>query len=114
MHELQLQALKGTGFGHIISLTGWAKTNCICYRSQKAILQDLQKDIPKSFDFIISENNFEVISGKQEGVYAWIAANYALQKFGHGDEDKCKYKAQFGGSLQPLTPPIWYGSAIYC
>ena len=32
-----------------------------------------------------------MISGKQEGVYAWIAANYALQKFGHGDEDRCTF-----------------------
>jgi len=56
-------------------------------QSQKAILQDLQRDIPKHFDFVISENNFEVISGKQEGVYAWIAANYVLQKFGHGEDD---------------------------
>ncbi|XP_060581905.1 ectonucleoside triphosphate diphosphohydrolase 7-like isoform X2 [Ruditapes philippinarum] len=55
--------------------------------SQKAILQDLQKDIPKQFDFIVAENNFEVITGKQEGVYAWIAANYVLQKFSHGDDD---------------------------
>ncbi|WAR21171.1 ENTP7-like protein [Mya arenaria] len=47
--------------------------------SQNAILQDLQRDIPKKYDFVVSENNFEVISGKQEGVYAWIAANYALQ-----------------------------------
>ncbi|XP_052773371.1 ectonucleoside triphosphate diphosphohydrolase 7-like [Mya arenaria] len=56
--------------------------------SQNAILQDLQRDIPKKYDFVVSENNFEVISGKQEGVYAWIAANYALQKFKHGDEDR--------------------------
>ncbi|KAH3707971.1 hypothetical protein DPMN_067409, partial [Dreissena polymorpha] len=56
--------------------------------SQQAILQDLQRDIPKKFDFVIAENNFEVISGKLEGVYAWIAANYALQKFNHGDADK--------------------------
>ncbi|XP_045189718.2 ectonucleoside triphosphate diphosphohydrolase 7-like [Mercenaria mercenaria] len=56
-------------------------------QSQKAILQDLHRDIPKQFDFIVAENNFEVISGKQEGVYAWIAANYALQKFSHGDDD---------------------------
>lgn len=66
-------------------------TNKLCYfRAQQRILQDLQRDIPKSFDFVIAESNFEVISGKQEGVYAWIAANYALQKFGHGDEDRCK------------------------
>lgn len=68
---------------------------CLCvYRSQQAILQDLQRDIPKAFDFVIAESNFEVISGKQEGVYAWIAANYALQKFSHGDADKCEYNIQ--------------------
>lgn len=55
--------------------------------SQKAILQDLHRDIPKQFDFVVSENNFEVISGKLEGVYAWIAVNYVLGKFGHGEED---------------------------
>ena len=58
----------------------------ICFRAQNAILQDLQRDIPKDFSFVISENNFEVISGKQEGVYAWIAVNYVLHKFGHGEE----------------------------
>ncbi|KAL5015681.1 hypothetical protein ScPMuIL_005270 [Solemya velum] len=54
---------------------------------QDKILEDLQQDIPKSFDFIISDNNFEVITGKQEGVYAWIAANYVLQKFSHGEAE---------------------------
>ena len=58
------------------------------FSDQEAILQDLQRDIPKDFSFVISENNFEVISGKQEGVYAWIAVNYVLQKFGHGEEGK--------------------------
>ena len=45
-------------------------------------------EIPKMFPFVISESNLEVISGKQEGVYAWIAVNYVLHKFDHGADGK--------------------------
>ncbi|RUS90479.1 hypothetical protein EGW08_001747 [Elysia chlorotica] len=51
--------------------------------AQKAILADLRRDIKKDFKFIAPENHYEVISGKQEGVYAWIAINYVLDKFSH-------------------------------
>ena len=52
-------------------------------RAQDAILKDLQTDITKEFDFIVAENHFEIIPGKTEGVYAWIAVNYALDRFSH-------------------------------
>ena len=61
------------------------------YRSQNGIFEDLKTDIPKSFPFVFSDTNFEVISGKLEGVYAWIAVNYVLQKFGHGEEGELCY-----------------------
>ncbi|CAG5116087.1 unnamed protein product [Candidula unifasciata] len=51
--------------------------------AQRAILLDLRNDIKKDFSFIAPENHFEVISGKQEGVYAWIAINYVLGRFSH-------------------------------
>ncbi|XP_063818337.1 ectonucleoside triphosphate diphosphohydrolase 7 [Pseudophryne corroboree] len=50
---------------------------------QAAILQDLIKDIPQEFDFLFSEAHAEVISGKQEGVYAWISINSVLGRFDH-------------------------------
>ncbi|XP_053548515.1 ectonucleoside triphosphate diphosphohydrolase 7 isoform X2 [Bombina bombina] len=50
---------------------------------QSAILQDLVKDVPQEFDFIFSETHAEVISGKQEGVYAWISINFVLGRFDH-------------------------------
>lgn len=51
--------------------------------AQQAILSDLRRDIKKDFQFIAPENHYEVITGKQEGVYAWIAINYVLDKFSH-------------------------------
>ncbi|KAM3912819.1 ectonucleoside triphosphate diphosphohydrolase 7 isoform 1-T2 [Leptodactylus fuscus] len=50
---------------------------------QTAILQDLVRDIPQDFDFLFSEAHAEVISGKQEGVYAWISINFVLGRFDH-------------------------------
>ncbi|KAM4636331.1 ectonucleoside triphosphate diphosphohydrolase 7 isoform 2-T2 [Discoglossus pictus] len=54
---------------------------------QAAILQDLVKDIPQEFGFLFSEAHAEVISGKQEGVYAWISINFVLGRFDHVEED---------------------------
>ena len=71
------------------------------------ILQDLQRDIPKEFDFVISDNNFEVISGKQEGVYAWIAVNYILDKFGHGDDGKHFYWFCFDLTLSQTSAGLY-------
>lgn len=55
---------------------------------QEAILDDLRIDIPMKFDFLFHESHVEVIPGKQEGIYSWIAINYALGKFDHelGDD----------------------------
>lgn len=56
--------------------------------AQSAILQDLVKDIPQEFDFLFSDAHAEVISGKQEGVYAWISINFVLGRFDHVVEDE--------------------------
>lgn len=37
-------------------------------RQQAAILGDLVRDIPLEYDFLFSESQAEVISGKQEGM----------------------------------------------
>uniref|UniRef100_A0A3Q3XCT1 nucleoside-triphosphate phosphatase n=1 Tax=Mola mola TaxID=94237 RepID=A0A3Q3XCT1_MOLML len=53
---------------------------------QAAILEDLVTDVPLEFDFLFSRSHAEVISGKQEGVYAWIGINFVLGRFDHADE----------------------------
>ncbi|TKC49123.1 hypothetical protein EI555_021597, partial [Monodon monoceros] len=55
-------------------------------RKQLAILADLVKDLPLEFDFLFSQSQAEVISGKQEGVYAWIGINFVLGRFDHEDD----------------------------
>lgn len=51
--------------------------------SQKAILNDLLTDIPKKYKFLVKEDNVQVISGKDEGIYSWISLNYMKHKFDH-------------------------------
>ena len=46
-------------------------------------MADLRVDISMEFKFMFVETHAEVITGKQEGVYAWIAINYVLGKFDH-------------------------------
>ncbi|CAL8295445.1 ectonucleoside triphosphate diphosphohydrolase 4 isoform X1 [Gadus morhua] len=54
---------------------------------QEAILEDLRTDIPVHFNFLFSDSHVEVISGKQEGVYAWIGINFVLGRFNHVHND---------------------------
>uniref|UniRef100_A0A8C5MX65 nucleoside-triphosphate phosphatase n=1 Tax=Leptobrachium leishanense TaxID=445787 RepID=A0A8C5MX65_9ANUR len=54
---------------------------------QEAILEDLRTDIPVHYDFLFSDSHAEVISGKQEGVYAWIGINFVLGRFDHIEEE---------------------------
>ncbi|NXX34167.1 ENTP7 diphosphohydrolase, partial [Nicator chloris] len=56
-------------------------------RQQAAILDDLVANVPLEFDFLFSKSHAEVISGKQEGVYAWIGINFVLGRFDHEDEE---------------------------
>lgn len=51
--------------------------------TQNSILEDLRSDIPKNFSFRLASTNIEVISGKQEGIFQWIAINYVLGRFNH-------------------------------
>ncbi|XP_060076889.1 ectonucleoside triphosphate diphosphohydrolase 7-like [Ylistrum balloti] len=71
----------------LLFILATAGMRMISPKAQKAIFNDLKTDIAEEFPFVISDSNLEVISGKLEGVYAWIAVNYALRKFDHGEEE---------------------------
>uniref|UniRef100_A0A3B4Y0E6 Ectonucleoside triphosphate diphosphohydrolase 7-like n=1 Tax=Seriola lalandi dorsalis TaxID=1841481 RepID=A0A3B4Y0E6_SERLL len=67
---------------------------------QAAILEDLVTDVPLEFDFLFSSSHAEVISGKQEGVYAWIGINFVLGRFDHADEEDATVEVTTGSQNQ--------------
>ncbi|XP_053165776.1 ectonucleoside triphosphate diphosphohydrolase 7 [Hemicordylus capensis] len=69
---------------------------------QTAILEDLVRDVPLEFDFLFSASQAEVISGKQEGVYAWIGINFVLGRFDHGEEEDAMVSVTVAGQEEPL------------
>lgn len=48
--------------------------------NQEKILADLRQDIPKKYKFHFEPSHFAVITGKEEGIYSWIALNYLTHK----------------------------------
>jgi len=52
---------------------------------QEAVLANLRRGIASNFSFYFPEGHLEIISGKQEGIYQWLAINYVLGKFQHAD-----------------------------
>ena len=42
---------------------------------QDRILEQLRAGVMLHFEFVYSDHNFQVISGKDEGVFQWIAGD---------------------------------------
>ncbi|XP_052533791.1 ectonucleoside triphosphate diphosphohydrolase 7 [Tympanuchus pallidicinctus] len=72
-------------------------------RLQAAILENLVKNVPLEFDFLFSKSHAEVISGKQEGVYAWIGINFVLGRFDHEDEEAAVVTVALGDQVESLV-----------
>uniref|UniRef100_A0A8C6X331 nucleoside-triphosphate phosphatase n=1 Tax=Naja naja TaxID=35670 RepID=A0A8C6X331_NAJNA len=72
-------------------------------KQQEAILKDLVRDIPLEYDFLFSESHAEVISGKQEGVYAWIGINFVLGRFDHAEEEDALISVTLSGQEEPMV-----------
>lgn len=47
------------------------------------IMNVVASNIQQNFDFFFQSSHLEVIDGRMEGVYGWIAVNYMLGKFDH-------------------------------
>ncbi|CAF0886637.1 unnamed protein product [Didymodactylos carnosus] len=54
---------------------------------QKQILEDLFTDIVRDYRFQIEKTHIQVIPGKLEGIYSWIAINYVLGRFESNSTD---------------------------
>ncbi|KFW93101.1 Ectonucleoside triphosphate diphosphohydrolase 7, partial [Phalacrocorax carbo] len=58
---------------------------------------------PLEFDFLFSKSHAEVISGKQEGVYAWIGINFVLGRFDHEEEEDAVVTVALGDQGESLV-----------
>jgi guanosine-diphosphatase len=55
----------------------------------QAILDEVRNRLETNYKFVVaSEGSVEIMEGKDEGVYAWITANYLLNKIGEGATSK--------------------------
>ncbi|CAF0793243.1 unnamed protein product [Rotaria sordida] len=54
---------------------------------QKKLLEDLFNDIVRDYRFLIEKTHIQVIPGKLEGIYSWIAINYVLGRFQSNSTD---------------------------
>lgn len=54
--------------------------------SQNSILGELRRRIPRLTNFYFAENHAAVITGKEEGLFAWISANYVLGRLRVDDQ----------------------------
>ena len=72
--------------------------------SQAAILAEIRRRTPLLTNFHFADNHVDVISGKEEGMYAWISANYVLNRLRIGEngkrEDSVGIIDMGGGSTQ--------------
>ncbi len=62
----------------------------LCFREQKLLLEDLFNDIVQHYNFQIQKTHIQVIPGKLEGIYSWIAINYVLGRFQNNNTDSSK------------------------
>ncbi|ORY29970.1 nucleoside phosphatase family-domain-containing protein [Naematelia encephala] len=57
-------------------------------QESQAILDEVRNRLETNWEFVVGgERAVEIMDGKDEGVYAWITANYLLNKIGEGAED---------------------------
>jgi ectonucleoside triphosphate diphosphohydrolase 4 len=54
------------------------------------LLEDLFNDIVQLYNFQIQKTHIQVIPGKLEGIYSWIAINYVLGRFQSNNTDSSK------------------------
>ena len=83
-------------------------------RDQRLLIEDIRTDILHMTDFVFQDTHAEVISGKQEGVYTWIAINYVLGKFNH--QASGKYRSRWNLTLYMLNwfEETWKYIGIFC
>lgn len=79
-------------------------------KESEAILDEVRNRLETNYPFVVgNERSVEIMDGKDEGVYAWITANYLQKKIGEGVEaaDTLAVMDLGGASTQIVFEPIF-------
>lgn len=77
-------------------------------KGSELILDAVRRRLESEYPFPISEHGVEIMSGEDEGVYAWVTANFLLERI--GSPERLPTVAVFdlgGGSTQIVFEPVW-------
>ena len=64
----------------VLYILATAGMRMISESDQEEILTAVRSQVPKMVDFVFSDSHADIITGKEEGIYAWISANFVLNK----------------------------------
>ena len=64
----------------VLYILATAGMRMISESDQADILTAVRSEVPKMVDFVFSDSHADIITGKEEGIYAWISANFVLNK----------------------------------
>ena len=67
---------------------------------QAGILSHLKDGINSNYPFLFPDGNLEIISGRQEGIYQWLAINYVLGKLDYHIQKPSSMSTQKDDSLK--------------
>jgi ectonucleoside triphosphate diphosphohydrolase 4 len=77
------------------------------------LLEDLFNDIVRLYNFQIQKTHIQVIPGKLEGIYSWIAINYVLGRFQNNNTDSSKIlKIEFRKEINLYLVSVTDGNSV--
>ena len=64
----------------VLYILATAGMRMLTQTEQNSVLEKVREVTPRIVNFIFSDSHADIITGKEEGIYAWISANYILNR----------------------------------
>uniref|UniRef100_A0A914GX21 Uncharacterized protein n=1 Tax=Globodera rostochiensis TaxID=31243 RepID=A0A914GX21_GLORO len=80
---------------------------------QQSVMENLRKELPRMTKLQILDQHIQVISGRWEGIYSWVAINYMLGRFNlsnsvdQSDDEESRENLKSFGKKRISTSSVW-------